>query len=77
MVTTIGVSPARSLAAKAAEFALRGAALEGQIAVYDIAAPGEVAHHSRAQDPGVGRTDGNQPHAVDLARLRKGAGLQK
>jgi hypothetical protein len=62
---------------KAVELTLRSPPLEDDGLAVDIAALGKVAHHPRAQRPGVGCADADQPDTVDFARLGERAGVQQ
>jgi hypothetical protein len=64
-------------AGKAVELALRGATLEDNVTIDDIAPAGKVLHHPGAQNSGIGRTHPDQPHTVDFARLSERASLQQ
>jgi len=58
-------------------FALRGAAFQDEILADEITALRENPAQLRDPNPGVGRADPYQPDAIDLARLRERATLQR
>src|SRR6266436_6677663 len=57
--------------------ALRGASFQDEILADEITALREIPLNSGTQNPGVGRADPYQPDAIDLARLRERATLQR